>query len=145
MFGESFITPMNKPINTNSGSDTNILNFICTLEGFKTKCKNLHWAAPKKNIHIYLDEFLSILSDFQDAITEDYMGITSRVKPDFLQGIPCSCMNAKDFISEVKTKTILFYNSIPENVIYKGIASETETFIHNINKYIYLFNLSDIY
>ena len=30
------------------------ISFINRLEGWKTKCKNLHWAAPKKNIHIYI-------------------------------------------------------------------------------------------
>ena len=40
------------------------LDFICKLEGWKTKCKNLHWAAPKKNVHVYLDEFLEVISDY---------------------------------------------------------------------------------
>lgn len=38
-------------VNTNestlSGSDL-FINFINKLEGYKTKCKNLHWSAPKK-------------------------------------------------------------------------------------------------
>ena len=44
------------------------ISFLNRLEGWKTKCKNLHWAAPKKNIHVYLDEFLSILSGYQDSL-----------------------------------------------------------------------------
>ena len=45
---------------TETGSEF-FINFLNRLEGWKTKCKNLHWSAPKKNIHVYLDEFLEIL------------------------------------------------------------------------------------
>ena len=52
------------PIEDNEVNETSFygaeffINFINKLEGYKTKCKNLHWAAPKKNIHVYLDDFL---------------------------------------------------------------------------------------
>ena len=71
MYDENLFTPI--PLNAikKSVDDTQIpsdpsrifIEFLNKLEGWKTKCKNLHWAAPKKNIHQYLDEFLSILSD----------------------------------------------------------------------------------
>ena len=40
-------------------------------------------------------------------------------------------------------KTEEFYNRIPQDTCYVGIKSETETFIHNIFKYKYLFELTD--
>lgn len=123
---------------------SSFIDFINLVEGWKTKCKNLHWAAPKKNIHVYLDDFLSVLSDFQDSITEDYMGITGKLQPNVVKGVSCECTNALDFIEEVKTGTISFYDNLPKETIYKGITSETETFIHDIAKYTYLFKLCDI-
>lgn len=120
------------------------INFINKLEGFKTKCKNLHWSAPKKNIHVYLDDFLSVLSDYQDSIAEDYQGILGHMQPNAIKGISCECLNAMDFIKEVALKTKEFYNKIPSDVDYVGIKSETETFIHNVFKYKYLFELTDI-
>ncbi len=134
-------------VNTNesalSGSDL-FINFINKLEGYKTKCKNLHWSAPKKNIHVYLDEFLEIISDFQDSIAEDYQGILGKMQPNAIKGITCDCLNALDFIDEVKMCALTFYDKIPQESIYVGIKSECEVFIHNINKYRYLFNLCDI-
>lgn len=129
-----------------SGSDTQIyIDFLCRLEGWKTRCKNLHWAAPKKNIHVYLDEFLDVLSGFQDALAEDIMGLLgSRLSPNSINGTSCSSDNAIDFINQVNTATIIFYNKISDNPNYVGIKSETETFIHNIKKYNYLFNLCDV-
>lgn len=120
------------------------INFINQIEGWKTKCKNLHWAAPKKNIHVYLDDFLDVLSDYQDSLAEGYMGILGQMAPNAVKGIPCECLNAIDFINEIKVKTVEFYDSLPTETIYKGIASECETFIQNINKFHYLFSLCDI-
>lgn len=120
------------------------IGFLNRLEGWKTKCKNLHWAAPKKNIHVYLDEFLDILSEYQDGLAEGYMGILGKMQPNAIKGIPSDSLNAIDFINEVRGATIVFYDKIPQETIYKGIASECETFIQNINKYKYLFELCDI-
>lgn len=120
------------------------IGFLNRLEGWKTKCKNLHWAAPKKNIHVYLDEFLDILSEYQDGLAEGYMGILGKMQPNVIKGTPSDSLNAIDFINEVRGATIVFYDKIPQETIYKGIASECETFIQNINKYKYLFELCDI-
>lgn len=120
------------------------INFINKLEGWKTKCKNLHWAAPKKNIHVYLDEFLDILSEYQDGLAEGYQGILGHMQPNVIKGTPSDTLNAIDFINEVRGATIVFYDKIPQETIYKGITSECETFIQNINKYKYLFELCDI-
>ena len=126
-------------------TEQKIINFINIIEGWKTKCKNLHWSAPKKNIHVYLDEFLGILSDYQDGLAEETMGIFSKFQPNILKGSECECLNALDFIMEVKGVTFNFYSSLPDDVSLAGIKSECETFIHNIHKYIYLFNLCDIH
>ena len=122
-------------------SDNKFIVFISRIEGWKTRCKNLHWAAPRKNIHVYLDEFLDIMSDYQDALAEDSMGIMGKMAPDTVSGLFSQSKDAWSFIEEVLEGTISFYKSIPEDTVYAGIRSETETFIHNILKYRYLFSL----
>ena len=111
MFGnENLFTPMESSRNIEStGSQSQFfIDFLNQLEGWKTKCKNLHWAAPKKNIHVYLDEFLDILSDYQDGLAEGYMGILGKMQPNVIKGVPSDALNALDFISQVKTATISF-------------------------------------
>lgn len=120
------------------------INFLNRIEGWKTKCKNLHWAAPKKNIHVYLDEFLEVLSDYQDSLAEEYQGILGHMAPNVIKGTPSDTLNAMDLIIEVKNNTLSFYETIPEGAIYAGIRSECETFIHDILKYKYLFELCDV-
>lgn len=143
---DMLLTPLevNKQEDPSMNPSEFFINFLNRLEGWKTKCKNLHWAAPKKNIHVYLDEFLDVLSDYQDGLAEGYMGILGKMQPNAIKGVPSDSLNAIDFINEVRGATIIFYDKIPQETIYKGIASECETFIQNINKYKYLFELCDI-
>ena len=141
---DSLFTPMESSISTEVSGSQFFINFLNQLEGWKTKCKNLHWAAPKKNIHVYLDEFLGILSDYQDGLAEEYQGLLGHMQPNVIKGTPCDCLNAIDFINEVKSNTYKYYDNIPEGTSYVGIKSECETFIHNILKYKYLFELCDV-
>lgn len=143
MYEDNLFTPMESSRSESPRSQM-FIDFLNKLEGWKTKCKNLHWAAPKKNIHVYLDDFLEILSDYQDGLAEGYMGILGKMQPNVIKGTPSEALNAFDFISEVKYATITFYENLPKDTIYKGIASECETFIQNINKYDYLFHLCDV-
>lgn len=144
MFEEnSLFTPMESSRITEVSGSQFFINFLNQLEGWKTKCKNLHWAAPKKNIHVYLDEFLDILSDYQDGLAEEYQGLLGHMQPNAIKGVESSSLNAIDFISEVKQGTLKFYSRIPEGIEFSGIKSECETFIHNILKYKYLFELCD--
>ena len=145
MFEEdSLFTPMESSRSTEVSGSQFFINFLNQLEGWKTKCKNLHWSAPKKNIHVYLDEFLGVLSDYQDGLAEEYQGLLGHMQPNVIKGTPCDCLNAIDFINEVKSNTYKYYDNIPEGTSYAGIKSECETFIHNILKYKYLFELCDV-
>ena len=126
---------------TNSNSTDLYINFLCQIEGWKTKCKNLHWAAQNDSIHRRLDDLADVLSSYQDALAEDYMGINDRVRPDILTGISSNAIEPNTFISEIIENTLSFYSQIDSSVVYAGIKSETETFIHNLNKIKYLFSL----
>ena len=118
------------------------VQFICQLEGWKTKCKNLHWAADKNNIHVRLDEFLKVLSDYQDTIAEGIMGaLCTHLGPNDVKGDPGTVTCPMEFICDVQQKTLDFYNQIPDEPLYAGLKSEHETFIQAVNKYAYLFSL----
>ena len=65
-------------------------------------------------------------------------------RPQVIAANKIDVLNAMDFINEVKAGTTKFYENIPEGTLYAGIRSECETFIHNILKYKYLFELCDL-
>ena len=124
--------------------ENKFITFLNRLEGWKTKCKNLHWSAQKRNAHKYLDDFGTVLSTYQDGLAEGVMGIEGRFQPNMLNGIPCDCINASYLIEEVRSCTLNFYEILPQDTMYKGIVSECETFIQELNKYKYLFELCDV-
>lgn len=128
---------------TTNSTSVKFIEFINRLEGWKTKCKNLHWASFRKNIHTYLDDFLTVLSEYQDGLAEEEMGIYGRMLPNVIVGTASMSNTPKEFIQEVKTATLAFYEGLPQDAIHAGIRSECETFIHDINKYVYLFSLTD--
>lgn len=120
------------------------VQFINKLEGWKTKCKNLHWAASENNVHVRLDEFLDIISDYQDTVAEGIMGVlNTHLGPNDVKGDPGTSTDAMMLVQEVKNETLNFYANIPQDPIYAGLKSECETFIQNINKYSYLFSLCE--
>ena len=127
---------------TNTGMS--FIVFIDLIEGWKTRCKNLHWSAPKKNVHEDLDKFMDALNSFEDSIVEDYQGTNGKFQPNAVKGTQCDCLNAIDLIKEVIIKTKEFYNTITDDIDYIGIKSETESFIHKLKVFAYLFSLDDV-
>ena len=118
-----------------------IIHFLNILEGYKTRCKNLHWAADNINTHEYLDKFLDEISEFQDAIAEGYLGIKGSLNNDDIRGIFIKADSAFELAFKLRGDLIYFYDGIPDIVLYKGLMSECENFIQVVNKYKYLFGL----
>nr|DAH00749.1 MAG TPA: hypothetical protein [Crassvirales sp.] len=135
-------------------SDDSIFNFFLTyvnvLEGIKTQIKNVHWASlklpnsDKRGAHLYLDDFLEVVEDFQDLVAESAMGITGEsFEFNTVKGVPFHASSTDELIKYIQNKTVEFYDAIPKETIYAGIKSETETFILNINQYVFRFKLTD--
>lgn len=127
--------------NLESKKDLIVPEFLCTIEGWKTKIKNLHWSAFNLNTHKLLDEIADTVNNFQDSLAEDYMGIEGKLSSDFLKGYDILVDNTESLLKEMLNKTISFYDTLSGTTLYKGIKSETESFIHSINKFIYLNSL----
>lgn len=118
------------------------ISYLNKVEAWKTRCKNLHWAADHKDIHEYLDELYNILIDYQDKIAEAYMGITGKLHPLDINPTACDKITAMDLIEDIINITAVeFYHNIPEDVVFIGIRSEVESFVQELEKYKYLFSL----
>jgi hypothetical protein len=135
-------------------SRSSIFNFFLTyvnvLEGIKTQIKNVHWASlklpnsDKRGAHLYLDGFLEVVGNFQDLVAESAMGITGEsFEFNTVRGVPFHASSTDELIKYIQNKTVEFYDAIPKETIYAGIKSETETFILNINQYVFRFKLTD--
>ena len=146
-------TPFAFPDMEIDNKDTGLLaffiNYLSVLEGIKTKTKNLHWGAEKlpnrdkRGAHLYLDDFLEVISDFQDTIAESCQGLLGSMGLDAVHGIHFPATGTSDFVDYIRSRTIEFYVNLPKSTEYVCIKSETETFIVNIDKYKYLFKLTE--
>lgn len=146
---EMLFTPMSEPISPSTGRQQFFINFINVLEGAKTKIKNLHWAAKnlpnsdKRGAHLYLDDFLEIVGDFQDTIAESSSGICGEMGVNAIAGVSIQCSTPRELLDHLLMKTTEFYEAIPTSTEFVGIKSETEVFILNLTKYKYLFRLTE--
>lgn len=152
MIGDFF----NTPVITTDKKATDLpeglqffVNYLCSLEGAKTKIKNLHWAAKrlplidKRGNHIYLDSFLAVVSDFQDTVAECSQGILGDMNVDSIKPVQVLSSTPIGVVGWLIDKTTQFYENIPLGTIYVGIKSETESFIRDLTKYKYLFNITE--
>ena len=146
--GDTLLQPLSSISGTPSGLQY-FINYINVLEGAKTKIKNLHWGAKnlpnadKMGAHLYLDDFLCIVSDFQDTIAESSSGILGEMDLNAISGIGMTSTTPRDLINTLLDKTVSFYDNMPSGTQYVGIKSETETFIKDLTKYKYLFRLTE--
>lgn len=119
------------------------IQFVNRIEGWKTRCKNLHWAAPKMNIHKELDKCYDLLADYQDSFVEGFMGILGRIRPDVVDAMPCNAVNAMEFIDDVIKEVCIFNKEIPNEPIWSGIKSENDSLIQNLTQTKTLFEYCD--
>ena len=150
----SLFSPFNITENSSLGTEPKtglpfFVDYINELEGAKTKIKNLHWAAKtlpvsdKRGTHLYLDDFLGIVGDFQDTVAESSQGILGEMSAASIKGKDLPCVTPKELIRYLLEVTVAFYNSMPAETVYVGIKSETEVFIKDLTKYKYLFRLAE--
>lgn len=125
------------------------IDYINVLEGCKSRIKNLHWASKrlpngeKMAAHLRLDELLDETADFQDTVAENASGILGAMQLNDIQGIPFNCSNCNDLMVYMLQKTVEFYSGLPVETRFVGIKSETENFIKVINRYKYLFDITE--
>lgn len=125
------------------------IDFINILEGVKTRIKNMHWASKKiansdkRGVHIYLDDLLSVIADFQDMLAESSQGIYGSMNLDSISAVSFTAGTPKELVGYIQGKTSEFYTGIPDTPSLAGIKSETEVLIKDLQKYQFLFSLTE--
>ncbi len=125
-----------------------ILLYIKKLEGYRLRLREIHWSTTKKAEHELSDDLMSDLTDYEDSIAEEAMGIFGvRVKVgDVVPEIP-EAKDLKSLLSALSNDTLTLLASLePEmgktNIPSGGIPSILEDIIHDLNKSKYLETLS---
>lgn len=119
-----------------------MMGLLKKIEGYKTKLKELHWAAKNNSTHVRIDEFLDKLSDYEDAIAEDCQGIEGQVRVGTFSSIPCGASDIFEVLEAIKNDLISIKNTYDNNPEYIGVINETEDFFHTLKLYKYLLTIS---
>lgn len=131
-------------VTTDSDRVKQLLN---KLEGYKTKIKNLHWSAkllPYKEtqeLHEDLDDVLTLISEFQDAIAENYMGSFGDLPIGFLNGIQPETNDPLEVIEGIMTELRGFHATYSDSVSYIGMINATEDLLQQLPVKKYLISL----
>lgn len=119
---------------------TNILNYINKLQAYKTAIKNLHWSSKHMNEHKLLDEIADSVAKNQDDIAEMCQGLYGKIKLNELKPKRYNITNSKKMLFDMLKDTKSFYSSIKGREL-TGVRSVVESFIGELNKFVYLIDM----
>lgn len=127
------------------------LDYLCFFESIKTTCKAMHWGVANMNVnekaefHKFLDGFLAEIISYQDSVAEISQGILGNyITPLNIQAKEIEAIQDSNQLCDYILNNVkLFYEKMEKQPTkdYVGLASETETFIAEIQKFKYLLNL----
>lgn len=120
-----------------------ILDFENRIQGYKTRVKELHFAAKKHSIHEIMDEFDEELGEFEDSVMEDAQAIHSQYTVGELSPVLPSGMTEDDLLREIRADLITMKEFFEGKPMYTGCLNELEDFFHQVNKTIYLVRLAN--
>lgn len=116
-----------------------ICDFLMRLEGYVIRLKEMHWDADKKAQHEITEKTYDLLYELEDSIAEDMMGyMGSYITPGTIKPVLPNTDSLEGLLNLIKEDAVEFYKRIENNDNCIGIKSEIESFIHNMNKTIYL-------
>jgi len=118
------------------------LPFICLLESYKTKFKNLHWAAINHPQHVVVGDFLADLDEFQDELAETGQGMLGQFSANDITTEHISYNDPLDAIDELKKAILVFHQCVKEVPELVGLVNSIEGFMTTVGKYVYLLRLA---
>lgn len=119
---------------------TNILNYINKIQGYKTAIKNLHWSSKHMSEHKLLDDIAESVANNQDEIAEMCQGLYGKIKINELKPKKYKITNSKKMLFDMLKDTKKFYSSLKGREL-TGIRSVVESFIGELNKFVYLMEM----
>lgn len=119
---------------------TNIINYINKIQGYKTAIKNLHWCSKHMSEHKLLDDIAETVSNNQDEIAEICQGLYGKIKLNELKPKRYNITNSKKMLNDILRDTKSFYSSLKGRDL-SGVRSVVETFIGELDKFIYLMDM----
>lgn len=119
-------------------------NFLKDLEGYKVKFKELHWNAPTLNSHKLADSISDSLKEFQDSIAENGFSMNGKFANNTFFPNKIESSSVKETLILLTSTVIDFRRDVvvdEQEINLNGILSVIDSYIHDLNKFLYLVNL----
>lgn len=137
-FGKSENVEFEKAKDLMYGVFVDYANF---LEGVKTRTKNIHWGELDNSKHVYLDDLIDELSDYEDKIMEAGQSGFGRFGDDEVNGEEIEENEPIELIDLIIERTKVFHEAIKDNIDYVGEMSWIEDFLATLKQTKYRLQL----
>ena len=114
-----------------------ILTYLNKLQSYRTAIKNLHWSSKNMSEHKLFDEIDDTVAEVQDEIAEIAQGVYGKLKINDLKPRRYNITTSKKMLQDLLKDTKLFLSTLRSKELV-GVKSSVESFVGDINKYIYL-------
>lgn len=111
------------------------------LEGVKTRTKNIHWGELDNSKHVYLDDLIDELSDYEDKIMEAGQSGFGRFGDGEVNGEEIEENGPIELIDLIIERTKDFHEAIKDNIDYVGEMSWIEDFLATLKQTKYRLQL----
>lgn len=117
-----------------------IKNYLCDLEGYMIKSKELHWLEKNEHLHETLGDIKYTLNNHQDTMAESlFASYPSFQINEFMPNI-CVAGNINELIESIET-SIFYMRDLLNESDDLGIKPLIENLIIDMNRYKYLSTL----
>lgn len=137
-FGKSENVEFEKAKDLMYGVFVDYANF---LEGVKTRTKNIHWGELDNSKHVYLDDLIDELSDYEDKIMEAGQSGFGRFGDGEVNGEEIEENGPIELIDLIIERTKDFHEAIKDNIDYVGEMSWIEDFLATLKQTKYRLQL----
>lgn len=137
-FGKSENVEFEKAKDLMYGVFVDYANF---LEGVKTRTKNIHWGELDNSKHVYLDDLIDELSDYEDKVMEAGQSGFGRFGDGEVNGEEIEENEPIELIDLIIERTKDFHEAIKDNIDYVGEMSWIEDFLATLKQTKYRLQL----
>lgn len=114
-----------------------IVDTLNSIEGYKTRLKEIHWSSPNMRIHELSDEFTAALGTYEDQIAELAISLWGEIVPGELDPIPSGDMDFLNLLQTILGKAIEVKRNCESGLMWTGIESVTDSFIAEVQTFIF--------
>lgn len=116
-----------------------VLDYIRKLEGYRVRLREFHWSASKMSTHELTDNLMSDLTDYEDSVAEETMGILGfRIKVGSIIPVIPEVSDLKSLLTSLISDTLTLRACVEDDKNFAGIVSILDDIEHDINKSKYL-------